>query len=307
MPLLSETVFAQFYERLLPLYRKHFEDIILSPEHLAQMTKDSLCDKRACEFLDLIEERVGSRLAGKRVLEVGAGIGMALATARVRYGAEAFGIEPGNDEYSGSIELGRDLLAAAGVPRDVLKLGVGETIPHPDDSFDFVYSNNVLEHTDDPTRVIAECIRVLKPGGIMCHNVPNYGSWWEGHYGIIWLPHLNKFFGRLYLRMLGKKPAFLNTLQLINRGWLTKMLAPHRERIEVTGWGDDIFQQRLRTLDFSEYAALGRLKGILRGLQRFGMLRLIAWFGGFLHWETPLILTVRKKAMPPAAQHRPAA
>jgi hypothetical protein len=37
------------------------------------------------------------------------------------------------------------------------------------------------------------------------------------------------------------------------------------------------------------------------------MLRLIAWFGGFLHWETPLILTVRKKAMPPAAQHRPAA
>jgi ubiquinone/menaquinone biosynthesis C-methylase UbiE len=307
MPFVTEPVRMQLYERLLPLYAEHFKDILLSREHLVQMTKDSLCEKRATEFLELIQERTGMSLPGKQVLEVGAGIGMALATARIRYGAEAYGIEPGDDEYSGSIELGRDLLTAAGVPNHVLQLGIGESIPYPDNFFDLVYSNNVLEHTNDPPRVIAESIRVLKPGGVMCHNVPNYGSWWEGHYGVVWLPHLNKFFGRMYLRLLGKNPAFLDTLQLITRSWLTKMLKPFQEQIEVLGWGEDIFQARLRTLNFSEYAALGRLKGMLRWLHRLGLVRMTAWLGGVLRWETPLILTVRKKAVVPEVSWKAAA
>jgi SAM-dependent methyltransferase len=296
MSFIPEPMHKQLYERLLLLYAKHFKDIILSQKHLEQITKDSLCEKRAMEFLRLVEERTGVSLQGKRVLEIGAGFGMALAMARGRCGADAYGIEPGDDEYSGSIELGRDLLDAVRLPRHALQLGVGESIPHPDNSFDLVYSNNVLEHTDDPARVIAESIRVLKPGGCLCHNVPNYGSWWEGHYGVLWLPHLNKCFGRWYLRLLGKNPEFLDTLQLITRTWLKKMLGPFEANIEIVGWGEDLFQHRLRTLDFSEYGTLGRLKGLLRWMHRLGLVRVAAWLSGVLHWETPLILTVRKKA-----------
>ncbi len=38
-------------------------------------------------------------------------------------------------------------------------------IGYPDESFDFVMANHVLEHVDDDLRALAELRRVLKPGG----------------------------------------------------------------------------------------------------------------------------------------------
>lgn len=293
--MIPEPIYQRLYDRLLHLYADSFKDIILSQQHLEQMTRDSLCEKRAAEILSLLEERTGMPLQGKRLLEIGSGMCMTLATARIRFGADACGIEPGGNEYSGSIETGRELLRALGQPDQVVQVGVGEAIPHPDNSFDVVFSSNVLEHTKDPSRVVAESIRVLRPGGIVCHVVPNYGSWWEGHYGVLWIPFLNKFLGRLYLRLLGKDPAFLDTLQLITRPWLKRMLKPFGDQIEVLGWGQDLFLKRLSSLEFSEYGALSRLKNKLRWMRRLGLLWMIKMLGQLLHWETPFVLTVRKK------------
>jgi SAM-dependent methyltransferase len=51
----------------------------------------------------------------------------------------------------------------------------------PDESFDFVLSDQVLEHVEgDPYRAVAECHRVLRPGGIVLHTTcfinPVHGS-----------------------------------------------------------------------------------------------------------------------------------
>lgn len=51
--------------------------------------------------------------------------------------------------------------------------GVGESIPWPDASFDVVTADNVLEHLEDPARVLAEVARVLKPGGLFLAKTPN--------------------------------------------------------------------------------------------------------------------------------------
>ena len=51
-------------------------------------------------------------------------------------------------------------------------LGIGETLPFQDGSFDGVISVAVLEHVRDPFACAAELVRVLKPGGEIACEVP---------------------------------------------------------------------------------------------------------------------------------------
>lgn len=51
----------------------------------------------------------------------------------------------------------------------------GAAIPEADGTFDYVFSNSVLEHIPDLESVIAEIGRVLKPGGKFYFTVPSPG------------------------------------------------------------------------------------------------------------------------------------
>ena len=294
MTLLVGSAGEEFYERLRSLYRPLFGRIAASDAHIDQMARDNLDTSRSREQLERFSETIGVSLAGKRLLEVGSGVGVTVAVARRDMGIEAFGIEPGDEEFEGTLKVSWDLLRAAGVDPDVIRYGVGEAIPFEDQSFDLVYTTNVLEHVDDPARVVSEIVRVLKPGGYAQITVPNYGSWWEGHYGILWLPHMPAWAGKIYVFMLGRDPAFIDTLRLVTRGKLERWVAPHRGEVEVIDWGVRTWENRVRTLGFSEYSALGRLKGILRFLHRVKVIPAIIAVGKALHWETPLILTFRR-------------
>ena len=45
-------------------------------------------------------------------------------------------------------------------------------IPYPDASFDVVIHSDTLEHVPNPVHALAECRRVVKPGGAVCFTVP---------------------------------------------------------------------------------------------------------------------------------------
>ena len=45
-------------------------------------------------------------------------------------------------------------------------------LPYPDGSFDLVVHSDTLEHVVDPVHALAECRRVLRPGGGLCFTVP---------------------------------------------------------------------------------------------------------------------------------------
>lgn len=58
-------------------------------------------------------------------------------------------------------------------------------LPFADNSFDYVWSNAVLEHVRYPWKVTAEIMRVLKPGGVAIIQTPFFESvhgWPEDYY-----------------------------------------------------------------------------------------------------------------------------
>jgi SAM-dependent methyltransferase len=56
---------------------------------------------------------------------------------------------------------------------DVLTHDVSQGLPFNDDSYDFVFCIEVLEHVPNPFGALTEMHRVLRPGGVLVVSVPN--------------------------------------------------------------------------------------------------------------------------------------
>jgi SAM-dependent methyltransferase len=150
-----------------------------------------------------------------------------------------------------------------------------------------------LEHVKDTVKVIKESLRVLKKGGYIQFVVPNYGSFWEGHYGILWLPNLPKPLAKIYVSLLGRNPTYLDSLNLINQSYLKKILA-RIDEAKVLDWGYEIWKRRLLTLQFSEWAALHKLKRWVKLVHRLRLAKFISLLGKWFSWHTPIIMTIQK-------------
>ena len=48
---------------------------------------------------------------------------------------------------------------------------VGEELPFPDSNFDVVLCDNVVDHAESPKQIVAELVRILKPGGLLYFTV----------------------------------------------------------------------------------------------------------------------------------------
>ena len=257
------------------------------------------CD-RVIEQIELFKSTVNQfenyDFKGKKLLEIGAAVGTMLIIARKNYGVEAYGIEPSTNEFSSFQEVSSRLLKENNISNNIIVNANGEDLPFSDNSFDLVYSTNVIEHVTDPKKVISESIRVLKPGGYLQFVIPNYFSFWEGHYGILWPCITNKFLGRLYVRLIGRNPAYVNTLQLINPFYLKKILVSYREQIEILDWGKGVFKKRLGTGNYSDWASLKKIRPIIQFVQKLKISTLAANVLNMFEMYTPIVLTLRKKA-----------
>jgi SAM-dependent methyltransferase len=129
--------------------------------------------------------RYGGALPGRRILDLGAGMG-GTAVALALAGADPLAFEY-NPEYCAIIRL-RAARYALDLP---VVNGVGERLPLADGSFDLVISWDVVEHVQDPERLIAEISRVLRPGGRALVTVINRYAFRDPHYHmplLNWLP-----------------------------------------------------------------------------------------------------------------------
>lgn len=250
---------------------------------------EMLDERRAEETLDLLSSVVPFSLKGCRLLEIGCGLG-ATQVAAHRRGIRAAGIEPGP-----GVHVGKRLLLERGFSGDNIISAAAEELPFRDECFDVVCSFQVLEHTRSPETALGETFRVLRVGGYFVHVFPNFGSFWEGHYGLPWLPHTPKTVGRAYLRCLHRDLSLFEELQLLSHQGVAKILRSY-PFIEIENWGVHLWEHRVRTLDFSEWAHLGRLKRMVRLLHRMRLVKLVIALGRIFHFETPIVLVGSKRS-----------
>jgi demethylmenaquinone methyltransferase/2-methoxy-6-polyprenyl-1,4-benzoquinol methylase/phosphoethanolamine N-methyltransferase len=101
---------------------------------------------------------------GEAVLEIGCGTGSLAIAARQRMGpaGKVYGIDPSEQ----MLAVARGKAARAELQVD-FQPGVVESLDFPDDSFDAVLSSLMVHHLPDDLKQagMAECLRVLKPGG----------------------------------------------------------------------------------------------------------------------------------------------
>lgn len=76
-----------------------------------------------------------------------------------------------------------------------------QKLPFGDQSFDFVFSSNVLEHIDDIYICLQELARVMTPGAIMLHTMPT--SSWKFFQVLTHPIHLLTIISKKFLRRKG--------------------------------------------------------------------------------------------------------
>lgn len=104
----------------------------------------------------------------KNILDVGCASGWFLSELNKEFEkTEAFGI----DVYKRAIEYGKKKYKNIN-----LKKADAHKIPYSSNSFDVIICNEVLEHVEDPDKVLKEMIRVLKKDGVLVVEIDT-GNW----------------------------------------------------------------------------------------------------------------------------------
>lgn len=139
-------------------------------------------------YLEFCTRELGRTPEQMRVLDFGCGAGGAALELR-KLGYRAYGV----DIDAHAVSQGMARFRAEGFDEADVLLPVDEegNIPFPAHSFDFVFSQVVLEHVADLDRTAADLTRVTAPGGYGFHRFPGRRIPVEPHYSmpvVHWLP-----------------------------------------------------------------------------------------------------------------------
>jgi len=133
-----------------------------------------------------------------RLLDIGCGNGYFLVQMR-DLGWDVVGVEPDPK----AVKVARDHFGLR------VFQGTLEEAKFPDDSFDVITMNHVIEHVPDPIGLLSECRRILKPNGklvVVTPNIKSLGRYLFGKSWVHWDPPRHLFlFSSKSLRTCAEK------------------------------------------------------------------------------------------------------
>jgi len=130
------------------------------------------------EILDVDLRFLPKWKPGANVLDIGCGNGMFLKLAK-EVGWNAYGADP--DPQA------RLIGQAEGIE---IRQGGIESFSEKENFFEVITLSHVIEHVPDPVKLIAECLKLLKPGGQLYIDTPNIQSFGHRTFGRNWF-HLD--------------------------------------------------------------------------------------------------------------------
>jgi 2-polyprenyl-3-methyl-5-hydroxy-6-metoxy-1,4-benzoquinol methylase len=164
----------------------------LNNSSLQDLTETAIFE--ALHFIDLLGEN--NMEPSLRVLEVGAGFGIA-SIILAMLGFDVVASEPGGIGFERNKTFLNNIAQEFDIDLTTIDATAEEIDFHVLGKFDLIFSNNVLEHVQDPIGALDNLLTGLNPSGSMIHLCPNYSFPFEPHFGIPlipFFPHLTRKF-----------------------------------------------------------------------------------------------------------------
>lgn len=231
---------------------------------------ESLTEVRRREADKYVDEFVKHvNVQGKRVVEVGCGDGGFSWALSERGASWVLGVDIAAESVLRGARVLKERAPAVRVAvHDAARLGLA------DNSVDVIFTMASFEHFPDPGAVIAECRRVLKPGGVLyaCFEP------WYGPYG----GHLFDFIGIRWVHVLFPEQTTLRAWHRLSQS--NPALAAHN--YTVTRHNGKLGRALLNRITPSRFLRLVRENGLtvrrfdlecIKRLQRFRLVR-SDWF-----------------------------
>lgn len=293
---------------------------VIVPDEVKKLAADSLLpvfsplqsrtfseDDNLSDFLDLKKSMKRAGLLAKyatldgsaKLLEIGSGFGTNLAIWLLEFGVDGYGVEPTSPGFDAGFVASRILFSANGLDPERIFETPGEKLPFPNATFDIVYSANVLEHTADPKKVLSEAVRVLKPGGILHMEMPNFLSYFEGHYMVVMPPVLWKgMLGQVIRFIYRRDPRYADTLRTeINPVWMRSTFQEINRvmPVKLLSTGGEVFRDRLREpFVFETSVVKSKVGTLVRAIQAMNIGNWIGWTITVLQGYYPMYVTARR-------------